>query len=532
MPQALAPRLAPSATRRSSDRHPSSGGAELPAWRGPALANAAVALIVLLVAAPATAQTMTPERALRQAATRNPTLRAAILDTSAARAAVRAAQNARRPSLVAGVDAQLAEGFSATSAGVARNVDRRASGSVGLRYTTDWGTSVQIDAGTGLVLRDVLIDPSSTDTASIRPTFSSDLSVSARQPLLRGAGSDVVLAEIEEARASRTQSEHQRDQAASELALDVLTAYWELWYAEQALAVQVASEQLTRRQLSEARLRAEQLGTTAQIDTLRFESELASIRESLEGARSDRDTRATELGRLLAMDPATSDALRAAAAAPTPHALPPLAELLRSARTSSSELRALEAQIAATRIRLRSAEDARQLRLDLTGSLTAAGLWTDDSLPGLQLPDNRPAFGVMIGLELELPLGESRETANAIRARTQLEASLERYEARVDALESQVATLRRRIQAATRRVELATESVSLSQRLAEGERQRLSLGTGTPWEVVQAQQAARQSELRRLRVVVDLVNSEHQLDHVTGRLLGRVAFPSSSEESS
>lgn len=491
-----------------------------------------VALATMATAMPVQAQRqISPDRALREAAARNPTLRAAMLDASAARTAVRAAQNARRASFVAGVDAQLTEGLSSTSAGVARNVDRRAGASAGIRYTTDWGTAVQLDVGSGLVLRDVLIDPSSTDTASIRPTVSSNLSVSARQPLLRGAGSDVVLAEIDEARASRTQSEHQRDQAASQLALDVLVAYWELWYAEQSLSVQREAEQLARRQVDEARLRSEQLGTTAQIDTLRYASELSSIRESLEGAQADRDGRATELGRLLALEPSASEGLRAANAPPSSEPPPALPELLRSARTSSSELRALESQIAATRIRLRSAQDARQLRLDLTGSLTAGGLWTEDSLPGLQLPDNRPAFGVMIGLELELPLGESRETASAIRANTQLEAALARYEARVDSIEAQVVTLRRRVTATSRRVELATESVTLSRQLAEGERQRIALGTGTPYEVVQAQQAARQAELRRLRTIVDLVNSEHQLDHLTGRLLRRIALPSLSEES-
>lgn len=46
------------------------------------------------------------------------------------------------------------------------------------------------------------------------------------QPLLRGAGRDVVLAQLDAARANRTTTALTRDRSASQLLLDALTAYW------------------------------------------------------------------------------------------------------------------------------------------------------------------------------------------------------------------------------------------------------------------------------------------------------------------
>lgn len=484
-------------------------------------------LLLATVVAPlatARAQTaLTPEQALARAARSNQSLRAAMSDLRVARLSVQSAQDARTPVLVAGVDGSYNERFSGTSAGVARTSDQQLGANVGVSYTTAIGTSLAAGIDTGVTWRQVNRDPTTTDTFGIPPTYTSQATVSARQPLLRGAGTDSILAELRQARAGLDQASYTRDDQASQLIRDVLSAYWELWYAEQSLAVQAQSLETAERQLADARMRSE-LGTAPRTDMLRFSAQLASIRESQAAAEISRQTRALALGSLLGLPSESAAGLAAGVPPPEPGPEPPLSELVRMARVASPEMLALAASVQAARERVTSASDASLPRLDLTTSLGLAGVWNGaDMLPGLQLPGGRPAFVGLVGLELELPLGSSAADADLARSRAQLDAAQQRFEARALAVETSVATLRRSLDAAAARVALATESASIANQLAEAERQRLALGTSTTADLVLAQQSERESALARLRALVDQQATALELDDASGRLLPRYA---------
>ncbi len=301
----------------------------------------------------------------------------------------------------------------------------------------------------------------------------------------------------------------------------MLDAYWELWYAQAALEVQRAALEVARQQLAEARTRANELGTLAPAELLRFDSEIAAIEEDLAQAETNRRTQAIALGRLLDLPPAEAADLVVAPAAPPAAPAPSLDEAVDLARARSSELLELETQVAQSRDRVEVAEDATLPRLDLTGSLTVGGLWNDDTITTLDLPGDRPAVGGLVGLELELPLGNGRARAALAEARTRAEASEVRYEARSRQIEAEAATLVSRLEAADRRVELSRRSVEVARRLAEAERQRLELGTATPLEVVEAQESQRTTELRHLRALVDRTSAANALHHLTGELLAQ-----------
>jgi outer membrane protein len=470
----------------------------------------------------ASAQTLTPEQAVSRALRQNPDLRAAIVDVRSADAAARAADDARTPVLLLSADGQYQERFSSTTVGPARNSDQGFGFGAGLLYTTDLGTSLSIDFGTSALWRDVNRDPTSATSLTIGPTFTSEVVVGARQPLLRGAGTDAMLSASRQAHANRNAVGFTRDAEASSLVADVLSAYWELWYAERTLEVQRAALSVSEQQLADARVREGTLGTMARTDVLRFESEVASLRESIAGAESSQATRAIELGRLLGMRPAEAMSLAIRAEAPSVSTPASLRELADRARSRSSELLALEARLEAARHRVAGADREDMPRLDVTASVGFSGLWLeDDSLSGLQLPDDRPAITGLVGLELELPLGSDRAAAEHDGAVADLEAAEIRFDSRARSIEAEVASLRTEIVTAQRRVDLAAEAARISSELATAEEQRLTLGTGTTADVVLAQQDAREKELRRLRALVDLASAELRLQHATGDLVDR-----------
>lgn len=474
-----------------------------------------VALIVTFVPR-VHAQGLGPEDAIAIAMRQSPDLRAAVLEAVAARASTRAAEDARALVVTAGVDGAFRESFSGTAAGVVRNDSRALNANVGLAWTSDVGTVLSLDLSSGASWRTINRDPSTTTSFTIGPNYTGQLLLDARQPILRGAGRDVVLAAEREAEANERQSALERDAQASSLVRDVLVAYWELWYAERALEVQREAVVLSTRQADEARQRVE-LGTLAAADALRFASELASLRESERAAASTRRQRAVELGRLLGGDgePTTDSA------DPAAPQLAELASLVTAAASRAPEILALEAAVEAARQRTLSSRNAARARLDFVASAGLVTLWADDALPGIQLPDGRPGFVATGGLELELPVGSSAADAQRDRAELQLEAAEARLLAGRQSLAAAIASAHEQAADARDRIALATEAASIAEQLAEAERGRLELGTTTPADLLSAQQSAREAALRRLRTAVDAVTNARRLEDAAGTLIER-----------
>lgn len=411
----------------------------------------------------------------------------------------------------------------ATTGGVIRTDSESATVQGGLRAQTDIGTELEVRAEGGLGWRKTSITPAVPMTLSFGPIASASLSLDARQPLLRGAGQDAALAALRLARANYDEAQALRDENASGLLRELLSACWELWYAERAVAVQREALALAEAQARDAEIRATQLSTAAQAELLRFTSELARVRSAVLAAETSRIARALALGRLLGMAPDRARELIASSAPPAELELPALGPLLADGTAASSTLRVRAAQLRAANERVIAAADAKQIRLDLKAQLGVSGLWIEDSLPGLALPNDRPAFGGMVGLELELPIGDSREAAEYAQAVAQKDAADARYRDAEVELEASLSELHARIQASTQEVELAREVAKAMGELAEAERKRYSLGATTSTEVVRAQQDHREAELRWLRALVDRSRTALELEQRAGRLLARIA---------
>lgn len=466
----------------------------------------------------ARAEVLSVQGAVARALNDNPLLLAAQQDRSAARHGVSAERGARLPSAFAVAALQRNERFNAARAGIVRNEDWLATGELGLRYLTPLGSQLELGVQTNRTVRNTLVTPADTDVVSIGPNYGAQAYLSVRQPLLRSAGPKGVLGPLRQAEATERQAEHDEQRISSQLVLDVLSAYWELWYAQRAVVVQEAAEDLASTQLRQMNQRVDDLGMASRAEALRFESELATLRETSVLARTTLRLRAIELSWLLG-DSTPSDELTASSEPPEAADLQPLAELRARLLASSPELAAMKAQVEVARIRARIADNANAPRVDLLASGTMTGLWTDDELPGLQLPSGRPALGAMLGVEFDAPLGRSRESGEAARADAQWRAARSRYEALANALVADVVSSHAEVAQSVERVRLAREAVAVAAALAEAERQRYQLGSATSLDVVLAQQNHRQSELRRLRAVVDRTVAQLRLEHQLGRLL-------------
>jgi outer membrane protein len=483
--------------------------------------SCAALLAVFSVAGGAHAETLSAEDAVARAAEQNPTLKAALLDATAANQAVAAEEGARNPTLVASATGAYDERLR-TSANAARSDDKSVSSQVALKYTTDIGTQLEVGTTAGATWAGASPTTIGEDTAT-GPIYTGTGYVTVRQPLLRGAGTDAVLAPLRQAQSSAVAADRDRDATASQTALDVLNAYWELWYADETVQVEKDAFTVAQQQMADAKTRANSLGTGSQVDVLQFSTSVASIADALSQAQAARSTRAIELGRVLGMDAKDAVSLDTTGTPPTAVEVPAAASVTQAVLDRSPELAALRAQLDAARTRVGVAEDANQPRLDIFATATAGGLWANDGLSGLALPGGRPAYSVVGGLEFELPFGGGRASSDAARASTELAASQARYEAREDALTADANSLLVSIQAADQQVSLASETARSAAALADAEHQRLKLGTTTSADVVKAEQTQREADLRQRRAVVNQVTSRFGLEHATGALLDQFA---------
>jgi outer membrane protein len=340
-----------------------------------------------------------------------------------------------------------------------------------------------------------------------------------KQPLLRGFGRDVAEADLNAARVERGAAEYTRERIASELLRDALTAYWELWYADAALAIQQAAQEVAAKQRDDAQRRVD-TGTLAPVEVLAFETELAARAEEVVSAEAERKRAELELVRLLG---GAAAALTVDEAAPAGWISEGAAALEERALANSAEVRERAAALEVAHVRARTASEAQRQRLDLDSYLQFQGLSTDHPGDALAAYGRDHAVSGFVGLTYETPVNRRAERAAAGKAR-----------ADVTAAEQDLAAARQRIAAETRKaheraaaqeqgVTLADQTRSIAERQLGAEQARFQSGTGTTLQVIQAEDKLRAAKLRVARARANLAQTALLLSHLTGGLLARWA---------
>jgi len=336
------------------------------------------------------------------------------------------------------------------------------------------------------------------------------------QPLLRGAGAEVTLAPYRQAMAQQTASERERSRTASALAREVLVAYWELWYASQAVDVDRKARQTAQAQRDDARLRA-QTGSLASADVLTFETQLASKEESLLQSELERTTRQNDLGRLLGRDRG-SDELEVSEPMPSaPRDLP--AELLAVALQTSPDVSVTEANLTVAQVQQRTAADGYRRRLDLDAYVQSQGLGNKDVPSALSQFSGLGVLSAHVGLTMELPLSGTRYEGQARRASATVDAAHENLVAARNQVAADMATLVRKRELAQKRIDLSSTGIEFAEQQLAAKRALFATGSATALEVTQAQDNVPSANKRLARARADLVEADLVIAYHLGTVL-------------
>lgn len=468
------------------------------------------------------ANALTDRQAVVRAASDSPTLRAALTELRDAALAV-GGEEARYPwtlGLEAGAtrtaSPRLIQGENFV--GEIYTLDTRAE----LQKRLAWGTDLAFSLRSAWQNS---ITPSSLQFIGLAPngaipTISFSARAGVTQPLLRGSGTEVTLANLHLARSRETQAGRRAERVASALVRDVLVAYWDYWFANEAMRIQVASSDLAVEQRNQALLRARS-GSLAPVEVLAFETRVATREEEVATARVEVErTRVTLAARMgVLSDPGVV----ADVAERTPD-IPDAPErdgLEARALEVSPEIAELEAALATARVQRRSAGDANRPRLDASAYFQLEGLGSADAGAALEQLAGFGAWSAHAGLSFDAPLDGSRRASDIARADAAIELAQARLEERRLDLVRELRTVVAREAGARRRRSLADETAARAAEQLEAWNHKYATGSATSLEVLQAEDELRNARLRVARATIDAVEQAVMRDHLTGALLLR-----------
>jgi outer membrane protein TolC len=392
------------------------------------------------------------------------------------------------------------------------------------RFATNVGVSQQLPWGGNY---SVGWDGSRSTTTNLFSNFSpqlrSSLSLSYRQPLLRGFSIDASRQQLLVSQKDREVADVTLRQTITSTSRAVRNAYWDLAFAIASLAVQQQSLDLAQTSLRNTRARIE-IGTTPPIDAVEGEAEVATREEAVIVAAAAIET-AQDALRALIYDPSSPDfwfirieptEVPAFQAAPID-----IEGATRNALERRTDLLQVRKNLEATDINIRYFRN--QALPDVTASLdyglTGLGgtqFVRGTGFPGPIIGEVERGFGSVLrdlfandfpswtaSINVSYPIGASQPEASLARAR--LQYSQGRTQLRNQELQvvTQVREAGRQVETNQKRVDTTRTSRQLAERRLEAEERKLAAGTSTSFFVFQAQRDLAQARNNELRAILD-----------------------------
>jgi outer membrane protein len=364
---------------------------------------------------------------------------------------------------------------------------------------------------------------SSSSFVTFNPTYTSGLTATFTQPLLRGLFIDQTRQQIAITQINREISEETLRATVTQTLANVRNAYWDLVFARSAVDVAERALALADKLVEDNRARVE-VGTLAPLDIVQAEAEAANRRQTLAVAEATLQTAELALKRYLVSG--TEDPLWRMELRPIdlPSAEPAPTDIEGAVRRSlerRTDLINARKNIQSSDVSLRYFRNLTLPEIDFVASYGAqgiggtsiqrAGLGSTDivnTIPGgytdaLRLLTNRDYPNWNLQFNVSYNLFGSQADANYARARVQRNQA----QARLRTLELQVATevtnAALSVQSNLKRVEAAVAARELAEKRLEAEQSRFEVGMTVNFFVVQAQRDLRDAQNAELRALAD-----------------------------
>ncbi|WOI10017.1 TolC family protein [Thalassospira lucentensis] len=372
----------------------------------------------------------------------------------------------------------------------------------------DVSPGVTLETRTGAVFNFIWNNQAELDEGS--RTLTSALEVGAEQPLLRGAGSDVVTAPLRQARLGEKVNQLRLKATIAETVGNIIFAHRDLLLAQEELAL-----------VQNAVSRAEDLlninrtliasGRMAAMDAVQTEADLEAQKLRLLQVRQRREMARIALLDLLNLELGSNIA---AIEAPTPQKVDSsdIDNLLRIALDKRQDYLGQLLVVQQSRLGVVIAENEQLWDISLFGRGRLGREWVDDR-------SNDNISDVTAGLRFSIPVNDLSRRQRLVQADTsQKSAELQLMNIRAG-IEAQVRTSSSEVDLLWRQLTVAKRSHELASQAIEIEKMKLNAGRSTTFQVRLLEDSLRQSENQLLAARIGYLNALTRLDLQLGTTL-------------
>jgi len=395
-------------------------------------------------------------------------------------------------------------------------MEQTAQATIGLTKLFPTGTTADIHLGASR-------EWNNYPFVTVNPAYNGEWGITVTQPLLRGFGIRANTAGIAIARDERNIVLAQLRDAALQTAADTMKAYWELVFAIQNRQLLQRSLERAQHLLEEVQARVE-AGVLGERDPSVAQAKAeVSIRQEEIVVAEDAIRDAEELLKTtteLAADPAIwKTRLVPVSEPPTDIRCPSAEEAVQTALQKRPDYRASLLAIRSRELELLVRRNQILPKLDAVagGGHTGVGATWDQADHSIGTLDY---YNWSLGLNFEYPLWNRAAKSRARQADLQRQHAVINLRALQRQIQLEVRTAIRQVATNMGRLRAAEASVRAEEERLRAEEIRFrEARVGTGQDVLDAQAALAQAEIRRLRALIDLNNSAVEAKRLMGTLL-------------
>jgi len=338
-----------------------------------------------------------------------------------------------------------------------------------------------------------------------------------RQPLAKGFGPDVALAQEHKADLAATDATVQAQLAAEVMVRDVVSAYWELAYASyevdtraESLALAEKQEKLTRNEI--------RAGTSPDAAINAINYEIAVRQEALLASKIELEKKSLEVRRKaglpidrreIVMKPGEPFEVGTAEFR--------AGQVIETTKKSNRRIASmvLQKRIADVDVKVAKNGMLPQVDLSVSGALVGSG---DNSDAALSAVAGADGFQVMAGLSVQFEISGAAKGAHDAALARRRKVEIDRLDVE-RTIEAEVVAAVKQVTAARARVGFADKAINVAENAVTVELGLYNVAKSDNYKVMQRQTELVQASLRRGRAIADYHVAVAQLRYLSGTLL-------------
>ncbi|MBN1675219.1 MAG: TolC family protein [Kiritimatiellae bacterium] len=348
--------------------------------------------------------------------------------------------------------------------------------------------------------------------------------LSVAQPLLKGGGLAVAMAEVWVAKEAEAAAFHRYRKELMVAISRAESSYWNLAFAQEKYRVAQGSMEIAHKLVKDAEERRE-AGKMSELELLRAKAGLAERASKLADSRQTLREAATQLRVLMANSRIPEEGeVRAGDSLVSPglelsFQAPERPEALRWAMGSQADYLITRAELHQEKIRVTYMRNQRLPQLDMTANYGWNGLGesVDDSLDKIESKEY-PAWGV--GLQLRVPLGGGvRERHEFAAAKLRRKMAAYKLRAVEHEIRNRIGTLIERIHSLAERIANSRIVIRFYEQLLSDELKLLEGGQSNSRRVYEAEEELAEARVKEFETASAYREAVMQLAFVRGTLL-------------